>query len=1026
MRKFLFFLAAAIAAASLTAAPVDQATAYKKAKGFLTNKLYSGMMMAPDALNPVLLKAEFSSVKLNEPVFYIYNTSTTFLVVAGDDRAEEILVVGDHPLDLNRVPEGLKDKFNQYKEEIEYLQSHPGLKVQPIVSPENTPSLNATTIGPLLTSTWDQDAPYWNQCVFTYNGTSYQCYTGCPATSASQVLYYWKYPDFRVSAISSYTRRFDISSTQVVYNYTYPALPATTFDWDNMLDSYRIGYYNNTQANAVATLMRYVGQAEKIMYGTQAAGGSGLYTSDQQNYLNMFSLFGYEESTLRYVHKSSYSEANWAALIQAEMTARRPILYDGQPSSNSDGHIYNVDGYRSSDNKYHCNFGWGGSGDAWCAMNSFGYGGEYFSYGQGAFIGIQPSLSSAPVLKANPTSLTFTETYLGDTNSKTFVISGRNVSSRVNVSVSGDGFSVSPTSFSADEIASGEATVTVTYNSFEVGTHEGTVTLSTTGAENAVVPVTGTTLEKPVLKAQPASLKFTTAVGSTGTKTFRLSGTNLNGNVTLKVTGTGFAIDKTLIQQAAATSGATITVTFTPTEAGSYTGEIAINSVGAATLIVPLTGTATDSNPRIYANPTSMSFEAATGETARQTLTVTGSNLSSDLTLALDDPNGVYTLSRTTITPSQATSGASVTVKYTPLAYGEHDATITISGGGATPVTVNLNGVASISKYTPVMLPPVDAYVAMTQFRAEWTDETPIDNVESYTLEVIGAEPVEPEPVLLATLNGSAYTGSYTALNLSAPWGGTNVYGGNNAIYFRNNYNGTNSPGNITYTIPAGYTNATFTMKIKTTSTNYGAGNFAVATPQTAAVYYYLSAGASQYWVVTASSGEKITITTADANYSADIDQIEVYSGNATPAMLMATETGGANYRLIEGITPNKYYTVKDLTAGGTFTYRVKALYVDGTQSDWSNEQEVTLHENDHPYQLGDVNHDGNIDIDDVSLLISYVLGRDVTVCGVCADLTNDGNVDIEDVSRLINIALGKVTNNSFAPGSRLIINEPK
>ena len=24
-------------------------------------------------------------------------------------------------------------------------------------------------------------SPYWNQCKFTYSGTTYQCYTGCPA-----------------------------------------------------------------------------------------------------------------------------------------------------------------------------------------------------------------------------------------------------------------------------------------------------------------------------------------------------------------------------------------------------------------------------------------------------------------------------------------------------------------------------------------------------------------------------------------------------------------------------------------------------------------------------------------------------------------------------------------------------------------------------------------------------------------------------------------------------------------------------
>ena len=145
MKKLLFFLTAAIMAMSLTAAPVDQATAQKKAQSFLKNELYAGQIMAPTATNPVLLKAELGNVKLNEPVYYIYNTSTTFIVVAGDDRAEEILMVGDRPLsDVNNLPLGLQDMLGQYKDQIMFLQEHPGLQPNGFSQP-STPSFNATT-----------------------------------------------------------------------------------------------------------------------------------------------------------------------------------------------------------------------------------------------------------------------------------------------------------------------------------------------------------------------------------------------------------------------------------------------------------------------------------------------------------------------------------------------------------------------------------------------------------------------------------------------------------------------------------------------------------------------------------------------------------------------------------------------------------------------------------------------------------------------------------------------------------------
>ena len=53
---------------------------------------------------------------------------------------------------------------------------------------------------------------------------------------------------------------------------------------------------------------------------------------------------------------------------------------------------------------------------------------------------------------------------------------------------------------------------------------------------------------------------------------------------------------------------------------------------------------------------------------------------------------------------------------------------------------------------------------------------------------------------------------------------------------------------------------------------------------------------------------------------------------------------------VVQCSTTNQYYTVTNLTAGGTFLYRVKALYIDGTQSEWTDEKEVTLHENSHPF----------------------------------------------------------------------------
>ena len=1313
MKKFLFLLAAAIVAVSTFAAPVDQAAAMKKAKDYLVSEVSAGRIMAPATMNPVLIKTEMGNSKINQPVYYIYNTSTTYLVVAGDDRAEEILMVGDEPVDLNRIPCGMQYLLDCYKEQISFLQDHPDLQVERY-SDKHSPMLRAVTYGPLLTAKWDQDAPYYNQCKFTRNNTTYQCLTGCPATSAAMVMYYWKYPA-SVGAMASYSGYLNIGTYSDNYvSFTYPALEATTFDWNSMKDTYSSNA-SGASATAVATLMRYIGQAEKMEYGGVYV-GSGIPSTNSQVIATMFRNWGYK-STARLANKSSYSEDAWAELIIAEMAAGRPVVYLGIDNS-SGGHAFNVDGYRDSDSKFHVNFGWSGSGNNWYAMNAFSYGGDTFSSNQRAIIGIEspsgmpqsPQLtveptslifsncttgqtytqtftvtgvnldgevtiskagssfisvspttltkaqatagdtvtvtyaptqagnhsatltvasngaasktisvsgtstgsgsSTTPTLTANPASLSF-DTEVGSPVTQTFTLKGYNLTSSVTLSVSGTEYTidktivtktaanngiditvtynptssgthtgsvliksagaesitvdlngtatavpkitVSPTSlslsttvgqsvtktftvtgsdllgnillscsgtgFSIDKAAitrmdaAEGVTVTVTYNPTAAGNHTGTVTLTSNGAQNATVTLTGTATAVPTLTVNPTSLSFNTVAGTPVTKTFTVTGANLTNNVSLSCSGTGFSIDKTTIDKTAAANGVTVTVTYNPTAGGDHTGSVIVTSTGASSKTVSLSGTATEPVRTITATPTSLNFTAVVGETKTATFNVSGENLTGDLTLTLTGANGVYSISPTTITAAQAMAGnvpvtvtytptvagtksalvsisgggapsvtvslsgtatdpvrtitasptalnfvalvgetktatfnvsgenltgnltlalsgvtgvysispttitaaqamagnVPVTVTYSPTAFGIQTATVTISGGGAPSATVTLNGQADLIKYAPVMMPAIEEYINLTQFRADWTDATPEANVDSYTLEVMpkAVEP-EPEPELIASLSGTSYSGNnYYSVTLTAPWEGLNVHGHNNQIvYFRSNYNGDGVLGYISYTVPAGYENATFTMKITSGSdATEAVGNITVSTPQTAAVTHYFNPNETYAWVVTASSGDKITITTPDDNYSPDMALIEVYSGNATVANLRANETvtedGG---RLITGIT-DKFYTVENLLAEGTFLYRVKALYIDGTESDWSNIEEVTLFQNGHGYNPGDVNHDGVINITDVTALINGLLTHAIP-CEFCADVNGDSVVNITDVTSLINMLL--------------------
>jgi hypothetical protein len=608
MKKFLVLMVATLAAMQLAAAPVDPTTAMHTAKKYLSDQLYAGQIMSPAALNPVLVKAEMGDNKINQPVYYIFNTATTYLVIAGDDRATEILMVGDQPLDLNHFPDGLQYLLDCYKEQIEYLQLHPGLVVE---KPQQaTPSLKAATFGPLLTARWDQTAPYYNQCVFTYNGNSYQCVTGCPATSASMVMYYWKYPQEPTPSVPSYSFYLNDNYSMRV---TAPALPSTTFDWANMKDRYTT--YSTAQANAVATLMRYVGQAEKMDYGTEA---SGILSSEAYKIVNMFKLFGYDASTTRLVKKANYNNNNWAVVIQNEMKNGRPVVYLG--ISQTGGHAFNVDGYRESDGLYHVNFGWSGYGNSWYAMNAFTdpMDGYAYSSSQQAVVGIQPpgGESTIPEIIVDPETIDFGSVNKGRSVTQVFHVTGHNLLANTEVTFTKSGhaaYSVSPASLTAAEVEAG-ADITVTYAPTSTGTHTATIYAKNPGAPDATVALTGVGVSISEITADPTELDFTTTVGEPVTADFTLKGYNLQGTVYLKVVNStgGFSISRENVTKAVAHAGTSITVTYNPTAPGNHSAQVMLRSKDTDTIYIDLTGKATVTTHTPVMQPANMDYVTQT------------------------------------------------------------------------------------------------------------------------------------------------------------------------------------------------------------------------------------------------------------------------------------------------------------------------------------------------------------------------------------------------------------------------------
>ncbi len=710
MKKLLILFALLCVAIQVMAADVSVSMASSSAQRFLAS--HSGKN-AFNAAVPTIkwVHQEINSSRANQAVYYVVNTDRGFAVVAGDDRAQEILAYSNHPLDdMNNLPENMKFWLNNYKQQIEYLQAHPGWVVEnPALKVNRTESIE-----PMLVAMWNQGYPYYNQCPMDGDRRGQ---TGCAATSLAQVFYKWQYPTQPTPEIPGYTTR--------TRHFELPTLPSITFDWANMLPEYNFSA-TETQRNAVAWLMRYIGQAEQMDYTNE---GSEAWEDD---ILRACHLFGYVDARVEYKAKLNFdtngedmliSDADWSVMLQDELAAGRPVVYCAYSYSNAYnsfyGHAFNVDGYDATTGMYSINWGWSGTGNGYFALRAFNNQSYSYSLGELMVMGIEPP--------------------------------------------------------------------------------------------------------------------------------------------------------------------------------------------------------------------------------------------------------------------------------------------------------------APIEAYDPVMQPVDSTYITLTSFRANWTDETPAENVTSYTLEVNtddGSEPGVYELVLsesfpYATTNESTTIRNIDSFTSTKGWACSNAYEARGGIRL----GGGGSVGTLT-TPALDMTQSGGKMTVKLTLKPYQSTDSDIpVTVSCGGSMQSTIVNAEQIYTFVlnceADAEQKVTITGGDGSNTKRVvvTQVDIYSATADAAKKMFTlpvEDGDSTARVITGIT-DKFYTVIGLTAGGTFNYRVKAYYVNGTQSAWSNMETVTLFDNGpapHVYEVGDVNHDHDINIADVTTLIDYLLGSATNVCDICANVNGDSEINIADVTALIDLLL--------------------
>ena len=364
---------------SLSANPVSKENARKQAEIFLQQK---GILVGSE-----VARARGGKTTTGNQTLYVFNTigDCGFVIVSGDDRAEPILgYTTQGSFDEETLPENFRNWLEQMSAEIETIANLPESCVMEV--PQQVPGHAA--INPLIITHWDQgnNDNVYNAHLPLIGGK--RTITGCVAAAGAQVMYYYKWPKAPTKVVPHYEILDQYGNDASHGADTSEDLPSITFMWDKMKTKYEKDDPNTEAVNAVADLMLYCGYASQMNYGVN---GSGAEASTLAFGMGQF--FDYDPSSWRDVNRSSYSIAEWDALIYNELALGHPVIYSG---SFTDGHSFICDGYDGA-GLYHFNWGWGGSNDGYFklqATNPYGYS-EFWRMGyidcQHAIIGLHPN-----------------------------------------------------------------------------------------------------------------------------------------------------------------------------------------------------------------------------------------------------------------------------------------------------------------------------------------------------------------------------------------------------------------------------------------------------------------------------------------------------------------------------------------------------------------------------------------------------------------------------------------------------------
>ena len=366
MKKLsLLGLAMVIAVGAAFAAPVE----VNRAKSLGTKYVQHSLGTRSAELSLAYTETCASGVD----ALYVFNYDHGYVVVAADDRAFPNLgYCDDASFDVNNIPEGLRYYLGHYARQIQYAIDE-NLAVDPEIAEQwylldkegiimRTRSNKA--VAPLLSTTWNQGYPYNYYAPAASNPwEGNRCYAGCVATSMSQVMKYWNWPE---TGVGEHTYSTSTYGGTLTANFG-----ATTYNWAIMPNA--LGSQVNEGALAVALLMYHCGIAVDMDYDPS---GSGAQTADVVDAVINYFRYG---TCVNMKFRDDYSRTVWEDMLIESFDRGIPVVYSG--TDNEGGHAFNCDGY--NDQRYfHFNWGWSGQYNNYYQIDALNTGNGTFNLNQ--------------------------------------------------------------------------------------------------------------------------------------------------------------------------------------------------------------------------------------------------------------------------------------------------------------------------------------------------------------------------------------------------------------------------------------------------------------------------------------------------------------------------------------------------------------------------------------------------------------------------------------------------------------------